>query len=279
MKYPNQIRTDFSVTYETIKAHSQIEKYQSLDIQLLFVRKGKGWITTDLNHTPYESGDVFFIRRNKDVEIKVDEYSEIFRLSISEEARLALKDLVESSNGKALRPAKIQAANTPKIALNKDDLPVVDQLFNLLVQLSKNPNQNENIMYFQCMCLISIIERNVQSDSTDPRPVAKPKINFILRHIHKNLTDPELLTLKYMSKKFDLTPNRLGLYFKDEMKQSVKQYIIEYRMKEIGKKVKKGNQTFSEIAYQYGFTDESHFYKAFKAFYKKSPTDYRVNKK
>lgn len=271
----DNISTPIAVLFETVEPAFSSGKQQHLYSEFIFIKSGTGSITTEVQTIAFEAGDVFFFKRNREHEFTTQTTVEVYRLCITEQARLVLKDLVEHSNGRALRLAKAQSPLLPKITLNTDDRLLTHQLFELMLALSKSIEINENLLYFQCINLISIIERNVHFEAADPRPVQKPKINFILRHIHKNLTDPELLSLPFIANKYNLTPNRLGQYFKQEMNQSVKQYIMQVRMKEVGKKVKSGTQSFSEIAHQYGFTDESHFYKTFKKHYKKSPTEYR----
>ena len=267
MNSNTQFPIDISI--EEVEAISNTGALKQLFSQFIFILDGSGTIDTDQHKTHYQSGDVFFFRKNKTFEIQTQSTTRFYQLSITEQARLTLKDLVENSNGKALRLAKAQSASIPKIILKEPDQKMLKQLFDLMLKLHESYAENENILYFQCISLINIIERNVSFNNADPRPVQKPKINFILRHIHKNLTKPDLLSLTFIANKYNLTPNQLGKYFKAEMKQSVKQYIMEYRMSEIGKKVKSGSQSFSEIAHQYGFTDENHFYKAFKKYYKK----------
>lgn len=70
-----------------------------------------------------------------------------------------------------------------------------------------------------------------------------------------------MLSLKYITDKFNISTNQLGLRFRKEMKQSVKQYINTCRVQVIEKQIKTTDITFSEIAYQFGYVDVSHFYK------------------
>ncbi len=50
---------------------------------------------------------------------------------------------------------------------------------------------------------------------------------------------------------------------------------MESRLKLIGQKLNNSDDTISQIGYEFGYVDESHFYKSFKRFYGMSPSAYR----
>jgi len=184
--------------------------------------------------------------------------------------------LVHNSKGKAIALAKAKSSLNFKVSFSKKDEILVVELLQLLIRLNQEQARNENLCYYQLLCLIAIIERNLSYFPEDTgRQVEKQTITKILNHIHKYLKDPEMLSLGYIANKFNMSTNQLGLYFRKEMKQSAKKYINQCRLQLIGKKVQESERTFSEIAYQFGYVDESHFYKSFKIFFGVSPTVYR----
>ncbi|WP_419867933.1 AraC family transcriptional regulator [Chryseobacterium sp. CT-SW4] len=259
--------------------HTESQAFPKIDRiynQFIYIRSGPGKYRKGDIYTEFGNGDLFFIRSNEKYSFEWSEDSEVYLICFTQEARLTLKEIVEHSDGRAVALAKAQSPVQPKIHFEGADEQIVLSIFQLLVQLYQSPSINENICYYQVLCLVAIIERNVYfSQQQNRAPVVRKNISLILNHIHKNLRSPELLTLKYIAAKFNMSTNTLMRYFRKEMKESVKQYIYILRMELIGKLVRQSDRSFSEISYEFGFVDESHFYKSFKRFYGKGPGDFR----
>lgn len=247
--------------------------------ELIFIRSGDGRHINQQVSSDFTGGELFLVKRLEEHSFELNSPAEIYIARFTEQARLTLKDLVDHSHGKAVALAKAKSPLTLKVNFNPSDRRLVDSLFQSLLLLNEDPMRNENLSYYQFLCLVMIIERNLSYQLKGQSHLPeKENISLILKHIHKNLLDPEMLSLSYIADKYHLTPNRLAQYFRKEMDQSVKQYINECRLKSIGEKVIKSDLSFSEITYQYGYADESHFYKSFKKYYGVSPTDYRKSK-
>jgi len=268
--------------FEPISVFYQILEPQTSNLmkhnfyEFVFFSSGKG---THYNHEvsiDFSAGELFFTRSDDEHAFEVEEPTEVYIVRFTESAKFVLKELVENSNGRAVTLAKAQSPLNPKVTFNENDRTLVLQIFQLLKQLYENPAKNENLCYYQLLCLVMIIERNLQySNEESGKQAAKKDINLIINHIHKFLKNPEMLTLRYIASKFNMSSNLLGIYFKQETGQSVKQYINKCRLEVIGEKVAKSKLTFSEIAFQFGFVDESHFHKSFRKFYGMSPSNYR----
>jgi len=57
---------------------------------------------------------------------------------------------------------------------------------------------------------------------------------------------------------FHIAGNYSSAYFKRNFDMSCREYVNNYRIKLIGKRMETGNQTLKEVADEFGFTDESH---------------------
>lgn len=271
-----------SKQFEPISVLRQIIEPQSSALmthdfyEFIFFMSGRG---THINHhvnNEFYKGDLFLVKPNEEHAFSIGEETEVFIVRFTECARMVLKEMVDNSNGRAVALAKAKSPLNPKITFNEKDVKIVLGIFDLLQQLYEEPARNESLCYYQLLCLIAVIERNLEySRGNIPRPIEKKDITRILNYIHKHLQDPEMLSLSRIANKFNVSINHMGLYFRKETGQPVKQYINQCRLEVIGKKVAKGEMSFSEIAYQFGYVDESHFYKSFKKFYGTSPTEYR----
>lgn len=244
--------------------------------EFVYIGSGSGSYFNHQVKYGYQKGDLYVIKPNEEHAFHPEERTVFLLLRYTEQARLVMKELVDNSNGRAIGLSKAKSPVNSKIRFGELDEKLVVGLFLLLQQLCAEPLKNENLCYYQVLCMISIIERNLNYlPNKDQLVVERESIARILRHIHKHLSDPEMLSLTYIATKFTMSNNRLGSYFKKETGQSVKQYIDQCRLELIGQKVAKSELSFSEIGYQFGFVDESHFYKVFKKFYGMSPTAYR----
>ena len=264
-----------SILHQTLQPHSSSVMAHDF-YEFIFFKKGKGIHRNHNADNIFSVGDLFFIKPNEQHSFLLDEETEVYIVRFSQCARLILKELVDSSNGRAVSLSKAQSPLNPKVHVPDSEQKPVLAILDLLLQLYEAGSQNESLCYYQILCLIAIVERNLSYPPfKEPSPSEKKDLTAILSHIHKHLHEPEMLTLGYIAGKFNISINTLGTYFKKETGSSVKQYIDQCRMHVIEKKVIEGQKSFSEIAYQFGFTDESHFSKYFRKYYGISPTVYR----
>lgn len=269
--------------FEPISVIHQLMEPQSSELmrhnyyEFIYICSGSG---SHYNHqvsSKFSAGDLFLTKPDEEHAFNIEEHAEVYIVRFTDCARIVLKELVENSNGRAVALAKAKSPLNPKVTFNDEEKELVLQIFKLLRQLYENASKNEDLSYYQLLCLVAVIERNLlYSKEQKNKPTREKDINLILNHIHKHLQNPEILTLSYIASKFNMSSNLLGIYFKQETGESVKRYINKCRLEVIGKKVENSKLSFSELAYQFGYVDESHFHKSFKKFYGMSPSDYRV---
>jgi AraC-like DNA-binding protein len=97
---------------------------------------------------------------------------------------------------------------------------------------------------------------NAGSSASDPR------IKKIIQYIIKHYT--EKITLKSLAAKVGLNTTYLGTLFKQDMRVSLKQYLLETRIKQSVNMLKSGEYSVTEVAAYAGFTDSFYFYRQFK---------------
>ncbi|UII26370.1 helix-turn-helix transcriptional regulator [Fulvivirga maritima] len=82
-----------------------------------------------------------------------------------------------------------------------------------------------------------------------------------------------------MAGHFSISENYISNYFKRNMGITVKRYIDHYRMGLIQNQLTYSNLTIKKIAYDFGFSDESHLNKIFKKYWNMSAKAFREIKK
>ncbi|UFH34008.1 helix-turn-helix domain-containing protein [Chryseobacterium sp. C-71] len=65
-------------------------------------------------------------------------------------------------------------------------------------------------------------------------------------------------------------------YFKRNFDVSYRNYITDYKLKLIEKRIQSGQMTMKQIAFEFGFTDESHLTNYFKNLKKINPSDFKL---
>jgi AraC-like DNA-binding protein len=92
---------------------------------------------------------------------------------------------------------------------------------------------------------------------------------FIVNYPENNFT------LKFLSRKSGLSANKLQEGFKILHNRTVRDFIINERMKKSEELIRTTDLNISEIVYSIGFTSRSYFSKIFKQKYNCSPKFYK----
>lgn len=163
------------------------------------------------------------------------------------------------------------------ILKNVTDKPIVRSIAEFLIQeqANKYPNQNEVITQF-INTIITLAARNITlMDSYPDKKNSSADALFLLNYIHQNIYSPEKLKSEQLAEHFNISPTYITEYFKKHIGQSLQQYITEYKLKLIETRLRYTNVRLNEIAYEFGFTDQSHLNRIFKKYKGTSPSVYR----
>nr|WP_262895552.1 helix-turn-helix transcriptional regulator [Galbibacter mesophilus] len=84
------------------------------------------------------------------------------------------------------------------------------------------------------------------------------------------------MKIENLAAQFNMSQANIVNLFKKETGESIRQYIINYKLMLVKYRLRNTNYTISEIGYELGFTDESHLTKSFKKHFGKTPKQYRL---
>lgn len=99
-----------------------------------------------------------------------------------------------------------------------------------------------------------------------------PTVTSITQYIGLNIY--KRLTVKEIAEYFSMSESKLRMIFKEEMEITLYKYILEMKIKE-GKKMLKKKASVNEVAFALGFSDSSHFSKSFKKVTGTTPKQYQ----
>jgi AraC-like DNA-binding protein len=104
---------------------------------------------------------------------------------------------------------------------------------------------------------------------------AESAIGEILLYIQQNIYQNDKLKIENLADRFAKSKNHLNVYFKAETGDTIKDYIITYKLALVKVRLLHSDLTVSQIAHELGFTDESHLNKLFKGRFQQTAKEYR----
>ncbi|TCK85564.1 AraC family transcriptional regulator [Albibacterium bauzanense] len=146
-----------------------------------------------------------------------------------------------------------------------------------LISLSKPNNHFKSLM--RLMTILHDLESSDNQIILDKHitsaldSVEQARINPVMAYIVDNFNDK--ISLDKAAEIAHMTPNAFCKFFKKVTRKTFVQMVLAYRLNYARQKLIQTDKPISEISFESGFGDVSHFYKMFKAETKLSPLNYR----
>ena len=245
--------------------------------ELVYIFKGYGNHHINQIVMPYKAGDLHLISPE-------DEHF----FDIKKTTKFCFIKFNDSffENNKHLSPDHLMAATPIHIMRNpllKEERLVFDEPCRTILR-----NTVENIIYynhfhkvssspmifFQILSLFGLI-REASLKLNLGMKQSTPQKEDLISYIHQNIYSPGLIRINTIAKHFNISHTYFGAYFKRNFGIPYRKYITDYKLKLIEKRINSGQMTMKQIAYEFGFTDESHLTNYFKKQTSISPTHYK----
>lgn len=114
---------------------------------------------------------------------------------------------------------------------------------------------------------------NVQEFAMETSTKESEKINMIFNYVKENYT--KSISLDEIADVASMTVPAFCRYFKKMTRKTFTEFVNEYRIAHAAKLLHEKQISISEVCYDSGFNNISHFNKLFKAFFSKTPSVYR----
>ncbi len=249
--------------------------------EIIFVEKGNGFHTINNVRFPYKENDIFLLAPEDTHHFEIEKYSTFTYFKFTE---LLFSSKVNLPDRKFWLQRIEQLLHHPNIIpgdviSHEDDRSIIWDIHNVVLEEFKNEK-----IYFQeiisnaISTILSIIVRNISEKyNSDHKEILvnHTKIDQILSHIRQNVYDNDLTKINFLASKFNMSQSSISTYFKRKTGESIHQYVTKYKMKLVEYRLQHTEFTIAEIAYQLGYTDESHLTKTFKKHFSMSPKQYR----
>lgn len=235
--------------------------------EIVFIAHGKGIHHLNKNRLVYKKGDLFMLGPEDEHFFDIQERTRFIYFKFT---KLYLKKCAEvpvpqnwllKVEGLLQNPER-QNGN---LLQDQDDRNQVEKVMQLMVHEYYSKNELKHKIIFQLFSiLMMIIHRNnklVQRvDDKEHKGIASEFVEYI----ELNIYSPDKLSLKQMALHFNYSENYLGVLFKKEIGSTIREYVSEYRWKLIKSRLAQSHLGMKQIAFEFGFVDESHLHKFIK---------------
>ncbi|GAB2558314.1 AraC family transcriptional regulator [Spirosoma aerophilum] len=249
--------------------------------ELIIVRAGNGTHVVNGNRFRYQAGDVFFLGPQDTHHFVVERETSFYCLSFSD---LYLASLPVTSHMPWQRIGAYTQQSNQRIAgsliTNQTEQQTMTALVEILLaeqsarhQLFSNP-----IVESLMRTILGLLDRHLSQQvlrPVTPQASASSLIQQIAAYVCRHITEPDCLRMEKMADVFNYSQSHLSALFKQQVGESIQQYIIRYKLQLVETRLSLSTMSISQIAEELGFTDVCHLNKLFKRYYQRTPTDYR----
>jgi len=242
--------------------------------QLIYILTGGGVIDLNNNRTTYYPGDLFLITPNDSHNFQIGSMTEFVLIRFSPE-------YVKEYGWKSIDHIQSLLHHAPQLlgALSQNDSErfQTKQIIDLLLHdLDQKDSYNQDLRRYFVNALIVIVTRNIGKEKpAQLNTAAGSRIQEIVGYIRANINNPELLKASAIGKQFGISETYLGTFFKHHCGETIQSFISRYKLRQIEHRLRYSDMRVTEIAVEFGFSDESHLNKFFKKHQGLSLTEFR----
>ena len=241
--------------------------------EMVFVLDGTGIQIINGHQLPYAPNKLFLIFPQDQHSFQVDSYSRFFFIRFSNDY---LK-LQTSQNIKDLEYIFNSYNHLPGCILKTiTDKPFIRATVEALIREKENKSPHQEQITQQLInTIIAFAARNLTLQEIEVLSGNITNVMPVINYVHQFIFQPEKLKIEQIAAKFNLSPNYVGEYFKKHTGESLQQYITLYKIKLIESRLRLTDMRINEIAFEFGFTDQSHLNRIFKKYKGVVPSEYR----
>lgn len=267
------------IVYQYILDNWEITPYHPSCFEIIFIEDGNGYCRVNDIRRKYRENDIFLLAPEDTHHFEINKRSKFThfkftKLLFSSKVNLPdrkywlqrIEQLLHHSNN-----------NTDDVISNKNDQKIIWNIHKIILEEFRNKNPfYPEIISNGISTILSIFVRNLAiAYKTNKTATNNSTIEQIVDYIKQNAYDNDLTKIHKMAENFKMSQSAISSHFKKMTGQSIHQYITKYKMELVEYRLRHTIFTIAEIAYQLGYTDESHLTKAFKKRFTISPKQYR----
>lgn len=250
--------------FEEDKFH--LPKHSHTYYEIIYIIKGSGIHRLNNNLLPYKSGDLFVLSTDDEHYFDIKKTTRFFFIKFTDtyfnsNKKLACDDFLLNTPENFMRDKSLKEnvlkLNPACAAILKNTIDNI-RAYNSIANISTSP-----IVFYQILSIFGLIKESLQQQHIKITGSGIDN-NQIIAYIHQNIYNPKLVQIKTIAEHFSISPTYFGTYFKRNFSISYRDYTNKLRTQLIEKRILNKQLSMKQIAYEFGFTDESHLSNYFK---------------
>lgn len=250
--------------------------------EIIFIHRGEGVHWVNEHRFAYRAGDVFLLGPEDYHRFEINTPTEFCYIRFTE---LFFRGDAPGEPDKEWRQTVEYLFHTPyqaagSVVKDAGEKKRLDHLLAVLLDEYNNRGGQfaEHILGHVLQSIISILARNISAQSFGPAADGHQRSHIleeILVYVRRHIYHPEKLRMEHLAAQFNYSAGYLSIFFKRQTGESLQQYILRYKLKLVETRLRYSDRSISEVAYEFGFTDESHLSKLFKKYNGLTPRSFR----
>lgn len=271
----NQFETLVIDEFEEDKFHLPTHSHTYYEI--IYIVKGNGIHHLNNNLLSYKTGDLFVISPDDEHYFDIKKSTRFVFIKFTDNYFNSNKKL--SCDEFLLNtPENFMRDKSLKENVLKLDEPCKTILKNTIENItaynSKTNVSSSPIVFYQVLSIFGLIKETMRCMNMQITGTGIDN-EQIISYIHQNIYNPKLVQIKSISTHFNIATTYFGTYFKRSFSITYRNYINNLRTKLIEKRFFNNQVPIKQIAYEFGFTDESHLSNYFKKQKNMKPSDFK----
>lgn len=275
MRKLNQFETLVIDEFEEEKFHLPTHGHTYYEI--IYIIKGNGIHHLNSNLIPYKPGDLFVISPEDEHYFDIKKSTRFVFIKFTDSYFNSKKNL--STDDCLLNAPEVIMKNK----LLKESALLLDEpcktilkntIENITAYNCRKDVSTSPIVFYQILSIFGLLKEAMRNLNISWKG-SRLDNELLISYIHQNIYTPKLVQIKAISEHFNIAETYFSAYFKRSFSMTYREYINRLRTQLIEKRIANKQLTFKQIAYEFGFTDESHLSNYFKKRMKVNPSQYK----
>lgn len=264
MKKLNQFDTLVIDEFEEDQYH--LPRHSHTYYEIIYIIKGSGIHQLNKNLLPYKSGDLFVLSTDDEHYFDIKKTTRFFFIKFTDtyfnsNKKLACDEFLLNTPENFMRDKSLKE-NVLKLdptcaSILKNTIDNI-RAYNSKANISTSP-----IAFYQILSIFGLIKESLQQQNIKITGSGIDN-DQIISYIHQNIYKPKLVQIKTIAEHFNISQSYFGTYFKRNFSISYREYCNKLRTRLIEKRILNKQLSMKQIAYEFGFTDESHLSNYFR---------------
>jgi len=246
---------------------------------LVNIRRGTGTHLTHNQLTPYQANTLLLLGPADSYHFAIDQPTRFGLLRFTDDYLESLT--ATGPHAGAWQQLRAAARHTPLgraggLALGLAEPQLGALLAILFAECNGRPPAPNALAASLMGAVLNLVGRQL---GAPPQPAAHSYaagvVQRLLAHIRHHIAEPGRLRIEALASAFAYSPSHLSELFRQETGESLRQYIVRYRLWLAENQLELSTLSVSQIADELGFVDVCHLNKLFKKRHRLTPTEYR----